>query len=274
MVLIALLIALSIERLYHSPALLHWDFYLERWQQWSAERFRNEKWHSEPMQVVRMLLPALAVGFFVVLLNNLLVTFIVSVLALLMAINCEQERRVYKAYLTAARRGDSESAKVHQDSLESLAGPHTPKKCGDTLIWINYRQYSAVMLYFVLFGSFGALVYATLRFANTHSQPSEHGRLWQHLLWLADWVPARLAGFGLLIVGHFSRALPEWIRRSAHARMRPDQLLFLVADKAEERDTESEGVLAEALHSLRLMRRQQLFWVCVIAVLTIWGWVI
>jgi len=36
MVLIALLIALSVERLYHSPAFLHWAFYMERWQRWSS----------------------------------------------------------------------------------------------------------------------------------------------------------------------------------------------------------------------------------------------
>lgn len=72
----------------------------------------------------------------------------------------------YKAYLKAANRGDEQQANKHQLVLTEFAGHHQPKQFSDSLIWINYRQYIAVMFYFVLFGSFGALVYASLRYAE------------------------------------------------------------------------------------------------------------
>ncbi|MGM0630583.1 MAG: beta-lactamase regulator AmpE [Pseudomonadota bacterium] len=273
MVLIALLIALSVERLYHSPAFLHWAFYMERWQRWSSARLQDEKWESEPVQLVRLLIPALGVGLLVVLLDNLMVTFIVSILALLLAFNCEPARKNYKEYLKAANRGDEASVIEHQQALTEFAGRHQPQQISDSLIWINYRQYIAVMFYFVLFGSFGALVYATLRYAETQQRQEESVSPWQQLLWFADWVPVRLAAFGLLIVGHFSRALPEWLQQSLNPQADPDTLLFNVASKAEDSPQHPDDRTEHIACQLRLMRRQQIFWVCVIAALTLTGWV-
>jgi len=273
MVLIALLIALSVERLYHSPAFLHWSFFLERWQHWSAARLKNEKWESEPLQLVRLLVPALAVGFLVVLLDNLMVTFIVSILALLLAFNCEPARQSYKAYLKSANRGDEQSIIEHESALTEFGGRHQPSQLSDSLIWINYRQYIAVMFYFVLFGSFGALVYASLRYSEKQLDPQESSKVWQQLMWFADWVPARLAGFGLLIVGHFSRALPVWIKHSLNPQADPDKILFNTANKAEDNPQHPDDRTEHIACQLRLMRRQQIFWVCVIAVLTLTGWV-
>ena len=273
MVLIALLIALSVERLYHSPGFLHWSFFLERWQHWSAARLTNEKWKSEPLQLVRLLVPALAVGFLVVLLDNLMVTFIVSILSLLLAMNCEPARKSYKAYLKAANRGDEQQVNEHQHALTEFAGQHQPKQLSDSLIWINYRQYIAVMFYFVLFGSFGALVYASLRYAEKQISEPESTKLWQQFMWFADWVPARLAGFGLLIVGHFSRAFPVWVKHSLNPQADPDKLLFNVASKAEDIPQHPDDRTEHIACQLRLMRRQQIFWVCVIAALTLTGWV-
>lgn len=273
MVLIALLIALSVERLYHSPAFLHWSFYLERWQSWSAERFKNEKWESEPLQLVRLLIPALGVGLLVLLLDNLMVTFIVSILALLLAMNCEPARRHYKAYLKAANRADEQQLNEHQQALTEFAGRHQPSQFSDSLIWINYRQYIAVMFYFVLFGSFGALVYASLRYAEKQVSEQQPNQLWQQLMWFADWVPARLTGFGLLIVGHFSRAFPVWVKHCLNPQADPDNLLFNVAGKAEDSPQHPDDRTEHVACQLRLMRRQQIFWVCVIAALTLTGWV-
>ena len=165
MVLIALLIALSIERLYHSPDALHWQFYLSRWQHWSASKLSDEKWQSAPATFLRTIAPALFVGLLIQLLDNLLVTFLVSIAALLLAINCEPARVSYKTYLKAANRGDDETCQQHQRALSQYAGLGEKTSVNQSLIWINYRHYLAVMFYFVLFGSVGALLYATFRIA-------------------------------------------------------------------------------------------------------------
>ncbi|KPD24178.1 beta-lactamase regulator AmpE [Idiomarina zobellii] len=275
MVLIALLIALSIERLYHSPDALHWQFYLSRWQHWSASKLSDEKWQSAPATFLRTIAPALFVGLLIQLLDNLLVTFLVSIAALLLAINCEPARVSYKTYLKAANRGDDETCQEYQRALSQYAGLGEKTSVNQSLIWMNYRHYLAVMFYFVLFGSFGALLYATFRIAadtenNSESQDNSKS-YWSRLLWFADWVPARLAAFGLLIVGHFSRAFPVWVKHSLNPQAEPDKLLFNVACKAEDSPQHPDDRTEHIACQLRLMRRQQIFWVCVIAALTLWG---
>ncbi|WP_289117053.1 beta-lactamase regulator AmpE [uncultured Idiomarina sp.] len=275
MVLIALLIALSIERLYHSPDALHWQFYLSRWQHWSASKLSDEKWQSAPATFLRTIVPALFVGLLIQLLDNLLVTFLVSIAALLLAINCEPARVSYKAYLKAANRGDDETCQTHQRALSQYAGLGEKTSVNQSLIWINYRHYLAVMFYFVLFGSVGALLYATFRMAadaenNPESQDNSTS-YWSRLLWFSDWVPARLAGFGLLIVGHFSRALPVWIQLTSTPYSEPKSLLFEVAENAEDTPQHPDNKTEHAMCQLKLMRRQQIFWVAVIAVLTLSG---
>lgn len=275
MVLIALLIALSIERLYHSPDTLHWQFYLSRWQHWSASKLSDEKWKSAPATFLRTIVPALFVGLLIQLLDNLLVTFLVSIAALLLAINCEPARVSYKAYLKAANRGDDETCQEYQRALSQYAGLGEKTSVNQSLIWINYRHYLAVMFYFVLFGSVGALLYATFRIAadaenNPESQDNSTS-YWSRLLWFADWVPARLTAFGLLIVGHFSRALPVWIRLTTTPHCEPKTLLFEVAENAEDTPQHPDDKTEHATCQLKLMRRQQIFWVAVIAVLTLSG---
>ncbi len=275
MVLIALLIALSIERLYHSPDALHWQFYLSRWQHWSASKLSDEKWQSVLATFLRTIAPALFVGLLIQLLDNLLVTFLVSIAALLLAINCEPARVSYKTYLKAANRGDDETCQEYQRALSQYAGLGEKTSVNQSLIWINYRHYLAVMFYFVLFGSVGALLYATFRIAadaenNPESQDNSTS-YWSRLLWFADWVPARLAGFGLLIVGHFSRALPVWIQLTSTPYSEPKSLLFEVAENAEDTPQHPDDKTEHAMCQLKLMRRQQIFWVAVIAVLTLSG---
>ncbi|ASG66505.1 regulatory signaling modulator protein AmpE [Idiomarina piscisalsi] len=275
MVLIALLIALSIERLYHSPDALHWQFYLNRWQRWSAAKLNDEKWQSAPASFLRMMVPAFFVGVLVLLLDNLLVTFLVSIGALLLAINCEPARIHYKAYLNAANRGDDADSERHRQALADDSGLNKSALINQSLIWINYRQYLAVLFYFVLFGSFGALVYATFRIASDaekrQESPDNSTSYWTRLLWFADWIPVRLAGFGLLIVGHFSRALPVWIRLTTMPYSEPKNLLFEVAENAEDTPQHPDDKTEHATCQLKLMRRQQIFWVTVIAVLTLFG---
>lgn len=279
MVLIALLIVLSIERLYHSPDAFHWQFYLSRWQQWSASKLTDEKWHSAPATFIRMMLPALFVGVLVLLLDNLLVTFIVSIAALLLAINCEPARQHYKAYLKAANRGERQQCENHRLALAEYSGLDQSAPVASSLIWINYRHYLAVLFYFVLFGSVGALLYATFRIAadtykiaeSDEETANNSAAYWSSLLWFADWVPVRLAGFGLLIVGHFSRALPIWVRLATAPHSDPKNLLFDVAEYAEDTLQQPSDEAEGATRQLKLMRRQQLFWVTAIAILTLFG---
>ena len=58
MTLIALLIALSIERLYPLPAVWSIDFYMQRWMNWSQTKVRYFQGQSAWALLLQILLPA------------------------------------------------------------------------------------------------------------------------------------------------------------------------------------------------------------------------
>lgn len=275
MVLIALLVALSIERIMRLPAPWQVTFYLSRWLHWSEHKLQSsghaEKLQQPLLQFFWLLTPAILAGLLVAWLDHLLVTFICSILALLVSIACQPARDAYKAYLKAANRGDTGELAEQSHKLQQLAGHDQTTSVEDSVSWLNYQYYLGVIFFFLVFGVFGALAYASIRAAETH-YPERLQRLpVKRLRWAIDFIPVRLAGLGLMFVGHFSPTLPVWVSALTDVTSSNHQLLARFARCAEDRshhpDDKTEAVTAQ----LALMKRQQLLWVCVIAVLTLWG---
>lgn len=129
-----------------------------------------------------------------------LVSLLVTVLIITVAIGCLHARKAYKSFLRAARRGDEQACYMVAKELGALAktpplqgdGDHgelpqdvelavelldedeqlaQPKEAhseleqgvGQTLAWVNYRYYIAVMIWLVVFGAVGVVFYATMR---------------------------------------------------------------------------------------------------------------
>lgn len=277
MILIALLIALSIERVTQLPAFWQMDVLLQRWFDWSQTQLserRQQQLHHPALQALWLLLPALLSGLFVAWLDHGLVTFVASIIALLVAISCDNARQAYKGYLKAANSGDQDALAVYRQQLQQQAGNSCAEQdnTAATVGWINYQQYVAVTFFFLLFGVFGALAYASIRSADKAQPAYLEGLPIKRLRWALDFIPVRLTGLGLLLVGHFSRAFPVWLQSLTNLSQSQPRVLASLLTQAEDSamhhpDDKTEAVGAQ----LGLMKRQYIAWLCVIALLTLSG---
>jgi AmpE protein len=98
--------------------------------------------------------------------------------------------------------------------------------------------------------------------------------------WLA-WIPARLTAIGYAIAGHFDEALHAWrgVRQASLRTTAENNELLLAAvgtgamalEEGEDDDVQERGVRGASAAN-RLVFRQLLIWLVVIAALTLYGW--
>ena len=158
MSLLSLLIALAAERYLSSSA---WQFnvyyrrYLQLFGQFSR-RFSVSQ--SLLLNGAFILAPVLLCYLLLDAVGDSLIHFIVSTLILIGCFGCTKTRDAYKKYLMCAFRGEQTSCELHHRQL--LQDKNLPEMgFGQLLIWLNYRYFIAIMIFFVIFGAPGALLY-------------------------------------------------------------------------------------------------------------------
>jgi AmpE protein len=93
----------------------------------------------------------------------------------------------------------------------------------------------------------------------------------QDLSHLADWLPARLFGVGFALVGHFSKASATLMRYGADLATPAEQVLTEVAQAAEPLLPEQLNSSDESTSMVQLSKRNILFFLALVAVLTLSG---
>lgn len=308
MSLISLLIALAAERSLSSPA---WQFntYFQRYislikTTGLIDKVTRNGLYSAAFVLVPVLLSVWVLSIF----DNALLHLILSTLLLIICFGCFKTRDAYKQYLMSAFRGELSSCSLHHQVLEqdkSLSN----LPFGHILIWLNYRYFIAIMLFFVLFGAPGALFYRLLttvvengvvdksKSAELECSPPENNvdnteelntedstdeasinntadesSIFSKALAVIDWLPVRLVAFGYMLVGHFSKALPIWLENLGDFSKTPYQVLIAVAEKSEDvMIADDADCTAEPCLLVRLAKRTSLLCLTVLALLILTG---
>jgi len=278
MTLIALLIALSIERLYPLPAVWSIDFYMQRWMNWSQTKVRYFQGQSAWALLLQILLPAALAWLLFHWLDSGLVNFIGGIIVLLLVMNAGPERVAYKQLLKTAMRADSAGYQEAAEQLRHYA--HLPEgtPVERAVVWLNFVHFLAPIFFFVTFGIAGVLAYGCLRsvYRGTVQQDFDETARAQveRALWALNFIPARFAALGAALVGHFSHALPAVMAMATNTQDDNPELLHQVVEKAEGRSHHPDDRSDAVTHQLNLMKRQHLFWFVVIAVLTLTGTIV
>jgi AmpE protein len=306
MSLLSLLIALAAEKSL-STKMWHFDHY---YQQYVSFFQRNSTLsqlkNSNLSYSIFLLLPVVVVYGVLTLLDGGLIHLIISTLILIVSLGCNTTRNSYKQYLHAAFRGEATTAELyHQQLLQDKNIP--PMGFGQALIWLNYRYYIAIMLFFICFGVTGVVFYRLLTTvieqqngcsldANQTEQTSESQvssteptdatvsreqdefadissgcKNYHDILFCLDWLPVRLTSFGYMFVGHFSKALPTWLESLFDAKKPTHQILIDVAQKSEDIIIDEDDCTAEPCLLVRLAKRNVLLMLAVVSVLTLVG---
>lgn len=276
MSLISLLIALAAERYLSSTSWqfnTYYNYYLEFIKKIG---FVGSPWKSSATSTVTILVPVFACYYLLNLLDNELLNLIISTVILIVCFGCVVTRDKYKNYLKAEFLGEATTCELYNEELQQDKNL-SYMSFGQTLVWLNYRYFIAIMIFFVLFGAPGALFYRLLTTVNEGSclegqeitqdvaQSTKECQFW------IDWLPVRIVAFGYMLVGHFSKAMPIWLDNLFDVNKQPNEILIAVAEKSEDFMTGSDDCTAEACLLVRLAKRTLLLCLAVIAILVLTG---
>ncbi|GGA74582.1 beta-lactamase regulator AmpE [Neiella marina] len=274
-----------------------------------------------------------------------LLSLAVTVLVITVAMGCLQARKAYKQFLRAARREDEQACYMVAKELGALSeqtavatggDKQTPlpndvelaaelldddeqleqsqqtahtdleQGVGQTLAWVNYRYYIAVMIWLVIFGPVGVAFYATLRtladketmaakepqqdidtdalqvdadgevsgLEQQLDELSEQPQLAvaSELLRWFDFIPVRLASLGLTLVGNFGKAMPVWLEHIVNTQESPKAHLVRVSLAAEEiAEPDNPTCVVSVGKFVEIAKRNVLLVLSVVAILTLYG---
>lgn len=265
--LLALLFAFAIERLVHLPKSAHASVIYRGWLGWAHRQSFMRQWRQQDWgRSLLALLPALLIALVVFILGHGLLTFALSVVLLLATMASQPTRQRYRQHLQAASRG-------------TLA-EHASHQLAEDYAWHHFTHYAAPVVMFVLFGVTGLAVFVCAReYALRYGKRAGHARAgdwWPHVWHIILWLPVRIAGFGLLLVGHFSRGLPVWLGLWSHPTTPASQawqrMITATVAVGEEIDEADEQRLQQLKQPIELLKRNILLMLAVVALLTLTGW--
>lgn len=290
MSLISLLIALIAERYLSSSAWQFNTFYQRYLGMLKQTKLFADYRHSAALSYLVIFIPVLGCYFLLAQIDNTLLHLIVSTLILIVCFGCVKTREAYKCYLQSAFKGEMTSCDLQR--LQLLQDKNIEEMgFGQTLVWLNYRYFIAVMLFFVFFGAAGALFYRLLTTINessneqdavnideesesvTSNEEAKHDKnqASQQLLFWVDWLPVRLVAFGYMFVGHFSKAMPIWLENLFEFEKTPCKVLIAVAQMSEDYMVDADDCTAEPCLLVKLAKRTLLLFLALIAVLILTG---
>lgn len=285
MVLICLLLVLAIERAIRKQPAWHIEHHLANYLNWTQEQSWVTKQSSQLQLVIQIGLPVLVTFIVTQWLFGGIISFVLQCLVLFLCIGSETLRNTYRSFLQAAERGDLEACHLytrelgHCTTLDIADEPaEQGKSFGQHLLWLNYQHYAAIIIIFTVLGAAGAVLYASSRecyrlWCETEDKRRDSMATWMHIL---DFVPVRITAFGLLLVGHFSRALPVWLTYLTHPSISAEKVLTEVASKAEDVEfstEQQEDPSCEPKALVTLAKRNVMLLLSLIAILTLLGFV-
>jgi len=276
MSLISLLIALASQRYLSSSV---WQFNTAYTYYLNSVRRIDvlpAPWQSPLTASFFMLAPVVLVYLLLDLINDSVLHLLVSSVILIICFGCIKTRETYKNYLLSAFRGEATTCELHHEQLQQ--DKNLPEMgFGQILVWLNYKYFIAIMLFFVLFGAPGALFYRlltsvaegkTIKEAELKDEIINFAQ--KTLFWL-DWVPVRIVAFGYMLVGHFSKAFPVWLENVFEVNKPANKILVEVAQKSEDFMIDEEDCTAEPCLLVRLAKRTTLLSLVIIALLILTG---
>lgn len=262
MIVFSLFIALMLERLRITPEGWQLNDLARRYDHWLIEHdtYSKAREHST-FGPFLLLIPSLLLAVLMLFTMSGLATLVINLLVLSLAFNCRSYREALKRWYLASERDDKEAQRAaHQE----LVPENTELRLGQQLVWLNFRYYFAVIVWFLLLGAPGVLGYIFIR-ANEERVPTIMG-------WV-DWIPVRIAGVAYLLVGHFNHAFQAWL---SSFKVTPNNrdILLEMAEAAEAFPSDNQDESAEPQAMLGLARRATIILLVAVAVATLMGWLV
>ena len=272
MILVSLLLVFAVERMIAKSAFWQGDRYIARYSQFVQDQGWLSDSSSNWVVYLILILPALVAGWLHGMVDNALIALIINCFVLMLAIGCPNLRIAFKGYLQAANRGEMQECDKYAQVLDF--NPQSGYSFGQHIVWINFRHYMAIALWFVAFGVAGVVLYSVFRYSAAKLLQQEHPQSENvaKFLFVIEWLPARLATFGFLLVGHFSNGFAVWARYLANTQADAKEVIAKVAKATEIIEPDQHDCTEEPCTMLRLAKRNVMLLLVIVALLTLSGW--
>lgn len=252
---------------------------------------KNRRLINDKFTVLTILIVALvpsAISYFALSWLPSLFAFLLHLLVLWVCLGCPVTRHTYKRYLQAAQREDFQACALHSMTFGNEGGELSA--VGKQLVLVNYRQYASVIIFFVFLGLPGLIFYSVIKewvaFEIRNHKPADTieptqaneaevsnaqiDSISSQILFLLDFIPVRITAFGFLVVGHFSKALPVWFDILVNPKVSAYDALGRVS-KAAEDVNEVDAHLNEPLQLVKLVKRNIVFMLMAVSLMTMVG---
>ena len=211
-------------------------------------------------------------GFLVWLGQSLL-----SLLLLLWCLGRVDQAALLTDYKLAMTRSDHQAAYHHAKESLGLADTTSIEDCNTLgravskeLLFLSNRQFFAIVLYFLLLGPLGSLVY----YLCWQYQNEGDNRAYRIAYDWLDWLPARVSALIFSLAGDFAGAMGRFTLDNLMAVQDHRKLLEqsgLGAVGVKESDVCEEG-LQENEQVLELLERARILTLVLTAIMTLLGW--
>lgn len=281
MTLLSLLFALLLERVTTKTDVWRAQYHVGRYLDWLTEK----EWLTDDIEPAKMLLwslvPSVAVWLVLDMLGYGVLGLVLNTLVLYVCLGCPQLRATYKCFLQAANRGDLMACELHAEMLGHQQYDDTCGSFGQQLVWLNYTHYAAVIIAFIALGAPGAVLYVVVQGFIHHTKASDYPEDTIHFFakvgFLLDFIPVRITALGFMLVGHFGRAFSVWVTLVFNVSVSAKQLLCHVSRAAEDvepleiKESDPETVISEPKILVKLAKRNVMFLVATVSLLTVAG---
>lgn len=200
-------------------------------------------------------------------------------------------------YIDACTGDDRERAIWYYERVTGEQPPESPRDEGrrmvEAVLYQGHDNLFATVFWFCLLGPSGAVLYRMIAEGALRPSPALVARpalqrAFRNLVGLLGWIPARLIAFGYAMTGSFEEALHRLregappaedllaanrnlLRRTGTASLRHDEDdEETEAGSGDERRSSEPGPAVERARALAL--RTAVFWLAVLALLTLAGW--
>jgi len=296
MTLISLLFVLILEYFFKISAIFEEQFkyhnWFPAWRKWLGNKVQ-QNWFRDWPGI------AIIIGTPVLLLYNLvsdadkgflfwLMQFALTLIVLVYCLGPIDQNEHLSEYFDAMESGDFQSAyhhvECHLDLKSTQDIPENFEELGRVVTTLilsqsNFRFFG-VLVYFVLLGPAGALLYrltCTFEFSSRDDDNSPYRLRLLQLRNLLDWLPARITGFLYALAGDFNGAMSS-LNQYLFQPDNNDSLLeetglgaLGINDEVSD-DVIIADTVEENNQALSLVSRSLTIFLVIIAMMTVFGW--
>jgi AmpE protein len=257
------------------------------WRQWISSKVDINKIND--WAVVALIIGTPVAVFYILSDLNFgfifwVVQLVLSVVVMIYCLGPIEQNPHLKEYFEAIERNDLQGA-YHQvsDYLDLKSNHQVPDDINSLgrlvtrliLSQSNFR-YFGVLMYFVLLGPAGALLYrltGTFEFSVRDDENSPYQEKLKQLRFVLDWLPARLTGLLYSLAGDFTGAMPRFKQYIFTEQPQNELLLEETGLGALGiKDEHCTDIIDENKSALNLVVRTVVVFLVIIAVLTVFGW--